>query len=224
VRCACGCLSEWDEKGKQQTLHSRFCPESIGDYARAQRFDERYGKRISDMVEDIYAKLGSQPTQEQVRELQGREYVPLMNLFNKAQRVTDRSETCVQKVLAHFGQVICKLNQQLGKLNEAQKKELEHVEAEILKSNQPSTFIFVVDPQDEDRFRGGHMRPLHERHTITTKVVSERKLIAIHDCEYNVSQMALHLGGFNIHMAQNRHRPELQYRIGVLIPNHSGLK
>ena len=68
------------------------------------------------------------------------------------------------------------------------------------------------------------MRPLHERHTITTKVVSERKLIAIHDCEYNVSQMALHLGGFNIHMAQSRHRPELQYRIGVLIPNHSGLE
>ena len=68
------------------------------------------------------------------------------------------------------------------------------------------------------------MRQLHSRYTITTKIVSERKLIALNDSEYSVSQMALQLGGFNIHMAQNRHGPELKYRIGVLIPNHSGLK
>ena len=104
-------------------------------------------------------------------------------------------------MLTHLGQVVGKLNRLLGKLNEAQRKELEHVEAEILKSNLPSTFIFVVDPQDEDRFREGHMRQLHNRYTITTKIVSERKLIALNDSEYSVSQMALQLGGFNIHMA-----------------------
>lgn len=95
IRCPCGCLTEYDEKGKQHGLHNRFCPENLGDYARAQRFDERYGKPISDMVENIYNELESEPTQEQVRELQVRQYVPLINLFHEAEKVIDRSEGCI---------------------------------------------------------------------------------------------------------------------------------
>ena len=84
--------------------------------------------------------------------------------------------------------------------------------------------MFVVAPEDEERFRGGHVRELHRRHYLTTKIVNGHKLIAYHGLEYSVCQLALQLASFNVHMVQSRHGPEVKFRLGALCPAHSGLK
>jgi hypothetical protein len=42
-------------------------------------------------------------------------YVPLVELFNDAEKVLDRNEGCVSVRLRHLSEVISKLNEELGK-------------------------------------------------------------------------------------------------------------
>jgi hypothetical protein len=50
-----------------------------------------------------------------VRELQGINYCELMDVFNEAEKVIDRKELCVERMLHHLGNVIGEVNQKLGK-------------------------------------------------------------------------------------------------------------
>ena len=53
-------------------------------------------------------------------------------------------------------------------------------------NNLPLTFIFVVEPQEEERFGDGLLLELHRRFTITAKKVNEKKLIVFTGSDYNV--------------------------------------
>ena len=90
-------------------------------------------------------------------------------------------------------------------------------------NNLPLTFIFVVEPEEEERFGDGLLLELHRRYTILLKKENEKKLIVFTGGDYSVFQMALQLGGLNIHMSKHP-KPEVLYRISALCPNHSGLK
>jgi hypothetical protein len=67
LHCPCGALYEPDDKNKHRNLHNRFCPEHLEDHARVRRFEERFGRELHSRVEDIYAELERQPTQERVQ-------------------------------------------------------------------------------------------------------------------------------------------------------------